>query len=160
MYTFMLWIALLATISALPAAVFTPAMMTSSVHLTRKTALRMMMPGIPAVNQVVFQGINNAISLYSNLIFFRVALSFFPDIRKQAPFLKPVFTVTSPYLKVFRKAIPPIGGRFDVSAIPAIFILDLISQGNTALGSEIPACIKWKPFSPSAETQCKEKEKT
>ncbi len=98
-------------------------------------------PGNPVVNGVLFQGIVNGISLYSNVIFFRVALSFFPNARKQFPILKPIFTVTNPYLKVFRKRIPPVsvgGAQFDISAIPAIFILDLFSQGTVALGAEIP----------------------
>ena len=46
-------------------------------------------------------------------------------------------SVTEPYLKVFRKRIPPVGG-FDISAIPAIFILDLVGQATAALGAEFP----------------------
>lgn len=102
-------------------------------------------PGNSVVNGVLFQGIVNGISLYSNVIFFRVALSFFPDARKQFPILKPIFTVTNPYLKVFRKRIPPVsigGAQIDISAIPAIFILDLFSQGTVALGAEIPQAFK------------------
>ena len=47
------------------------------------------------------------------------------------------FTVTEPYLKIFRKRIPPVGG-FDISAIPAIFILDLVGQATAALGAGFP----------------------
>ena len=92
-------------------------------------------PGTPMTTGILFQGGLNAISLFTNIIFFRVALSFFPDVRKQFPILKPVFTVTEPYLKVFRKRIPRVG-NFDISAIPAIFVLDLISQGTAAFGAD------------------------
>jgi uncharacterized protein YggT (Ycf19 family) len=47
------------------------------------------------------------------------------------------FTVTEPYLKIFRKRIPPVGG-FDISAIPAIFILDIVGQATAALGAGFP----------------------
>lgn len=47
------------------------------------------------------------------------------------------FSVTEPYLKIFRKRIPLVQG-FDISAIPAIFILDLLGQATAALGAEFP----------------------
>ena len=40
-------------------------------------------PGNPVVNGVLFQGIDNGISLYSNVIFLRVALSFFAFSKNQ-----------------------------------------------------------------------------
>ena len=70
--------------------------------------LASVMPGDVVISTIFFQTIINAASLYGNIIFFRVALSFFPDARKQFPILKPVFTVTNPYLKVFRKRLPPV----------------------------------------------------
>jgi YggT family protein len=85
------------------------------------------LPGSPAVNGVVFQGLVNVIGLYSNIILFRFALSWFPQLPRQFPILRPALTVTEPYLGFFRRQIPPIAG-FDISAIPAIFILDIISQ--------------------------------
>ena len=108
-----------------------------SVSKGRAHIVASALPGDPVVTGTLFQGVVNCVSIYSNLIFLRVGLSFFPQIRKRAPFLKPVYTVTSPYLKIFRKNIPPIGG-FDVSAIPAIFILDIFSQATVALGAEPP----------------------
>jgi hypothetical protein len=38
---------------------------------------------------------------------------------------------------IFRKRIPPVGG-FDISAIPAIFILDIVGQATAALGAGFP----------------------
>jgi YGGT family len=50
-------------------------------------------------------------------------------------------TVTEPYLRVFRSVIPPIGG-FDISALPAIFCLDILGQTAVAVGAEFPAHMK------------------
>ena len=65
----------------------------------------------------------------------RFALSWFPQLMSQFPILRPVFTVTEPYLKIFRSQIPPIGG-FDISAIPAFFVLDIFGQTATAIGAD------------------------
>ena len=70
-------------------------------------------------------------------IYYRFALSWFPQVIDKFPILRPVFTVSEPYLKVFRSQIPPIAG-FDISAIPALFCLDILSQTIVATGAEIP----------------------
>jgi hypothetical protein len=66
---------------------------------------------------------------------FRFALSWFPQLINQFPILRPVFTVTEPYLKIFRSQIPPIAG-FDISAIPALFVLDIFGQTAAAIGCD------------------------
>eukprot|EP01041_Mallomonas_annulata_P007455 gene7455-15248_t len=103
----------------------------------KRQQLAAVMPGDPMVSAVVFQGLANAVKLYSNIILFRIALSWFPQLPRQFPILRPVFTVTEPYLGFFRKQIPAIGG-FDISAIPAIFLLDIMSQTTVAIGCEFP----------------------
>lgn len=95
------------------------------------------LPGSPLVTGTLTQGVINGISLYSNVLLARFALSWFPQILQTFPFLRPVITVTEPYLAVFRKSIPPIGG-FDISALPAIFVLDILSQTTAAIGAEFP----------------------
>ena len=55
--------------------------------------------------------------------------------------LKYQILVTEPYLSVFRSVIPPIGG-FDISALPAIFCLDILGQTAAAVGAEFPAHLK------------------
>lgn len=85
------------------------------------------MPGDSAATAVLFQGVSNGFSLFSNILIFRVALSWFPQLPRQFPILRPVFTVTEPYLAFFRRQIPAIAG-FDISAIPAFFVLDIMSQ--------------------------------
>lgn len=61
--------------------------------------------------------------------------------------------MTEPYLKIFRKRIPPVGG-FDISAIPAIFILDLVGQATAALGAEIPSSYR----NPKQQSKLKKEE--
>ena len=83
----------------------------------------------------ISQGVSNGIGIYSNIMLLRFALSWFPQLISQFPILRPVFTVTEPYLKIFRSQIPPIGG-FDISAIPAFFVLDIFSQTAAAIGAD------------------------
>ena len=99
------------------------------------------MPGSAVGNAVIFGGIANAFSLFNSVIVFRIALSWFPQLPQQFPILRPVFTVTDPYLNFFRRQIPAIGG-FDISAIPALFFLDIMSQAVVAFGAEIPENIE------------------
>jgi YggT family protein len=86
-------------------------------------------------------GVMNGISLFSNLLLARFALSWFPQLQQQFTFLRPINTVTEPYLRIFRQVIPPIGG-FDISALPALFILDILSQTTAAVGAPIPEEVK------------------
>ena len=97
------------------------------VHNARADVIAAVLPGNAMVTGTITQGFLNIISIYNNVILARFALSWFPQLVTQFPILKPVFTVTEPYLGVFRRQIPPIAG-FDISAIPALFVLDIISQ--------------------------------
>ena len=101
------------------------------------------LPGDPLVTGTLSQGLVNCVSLYSNIIFARIALSWFPQLPRQFPILQPIFTVTEPYLRAFRNTIPAIGG-FDISAIPAVLILDVIGQTVAAVGAEFPEHLKPK----------------
>mmetsp|Transcript_1071 Transcript_1071/g.1767 ORF Transcript_1071/g.1767 Transcript_1071/m.1767 type:complete len:152 (+) Transcript_1071:21-476(+) len=101
------------------------------------TVVAATLPGDPLVTGTLSQGIMNGISLYSNIIFARIALSWFPQLPQQFPILRPIFTVTEPYLRVFRKTIPSIAG-FDISVIPAVLILDILSSTTAAVGAEFP----------------------
>ena len=104
---------------------------------TSSMRLHAVLPGDPLVTGTLSQGVINGISIYSNIIFARIALSWFPQLPQQFPILKPIFTVTEPYLRAFRQTIPPVAG-FDISAIPAVFILDILSQTAAAVGAELP----------------------
>ena len=69
--------------------------------------------------------------VYLVLIFIRVLLSWVPRMPYNL-YLRAVVRfveeTTDPYLNLFRRVIPPIGGRLDISPILAIFLL-LIAQG-------------------------------
>lgn len=55
-------------------------------------------------------------------MFSRIALSWFPSLGRYrlAHF---VCYYTDPYLNVFRRVIPPIGGMIDISPMAAFFVL-------------------------------------
>ncbi len=69
--------------------------------------------------------------VYIILIFIRVLLSWIPRLPYN-PTLRAVVEfvheVTDPYLNIFRRFLPPVGGRLDLSPILAIIVL-LIAQG-------------------------------
>lgn len=69
--------------------------------------------------------------VYIILIFVRVLLSWIPRMPYN-PTLRAVVEfvheVTDPYLNIFRRFLPPVGGRLDLSPILAIIVL-LIAQG-------------------------------
>ena len=62
---------------------------------------------------------------YTILIFARIIITWIPQLQNSwiAHFLA---TVTDPYLNLFRKIIPPIGGTLDLSPIVGIFALKFI----------------------------------
>ena len=135
---------LLLSLLALSNAVRMPAVTTVSGMEKRRynklsniDVLAVALPGDPLVTGTLAQGLMNCFSLYSNIIFARIALSWFPQLPKQFPILQPIFTVTEPYLRAFRNTIPSVGG-FDISAIPAIFILDIMGQTVAAVGADFP----------------------
>ncbi len=77
--------------------------------------------------------VNAVFLVYIILIFIRVLLSWIPRMPYN-PALRAivdfVHEVTDPYLNVFRRILPPLGGRgmaIDISPILAIFVL-LIAQ--------------------------------
>jgi YggT family protein len=67
--------------------------------------------------------------VYMVLIFIRVLLSWVPRI-PYIPWLRAIVRfveeTTDPYLNLFRRVIPPIGGRLDISPIIAILLLILV----------------------------------
>lgn len=51
--------------------------------------------------------------------------------------LQPVFTVTDPFLNVFRNIVPSIGG-LDLSPLLGFFLLNVLTQSTAAIGCELP----------------------
>ena len=91
-------------------------------------------PPLAAIGREEVASYVNAVFLvYIILIFIRVLLSWIPRMPYH-PVLRAVVDfvhqVTDPYLNIFRRILPPIGGRglgIDISPIIAIFLL-LIAQ--------------------------------
>ena len=59
------------------------------------------LPGDPLLTGTLSQGAITTVGLYSNVIFARLALSFFPNVVKQFPILKPIITGADRLASVF-----------------------------------------------------------
>lgn len=64
---------------------------------------------------------------YSILLFARVVGSWFPKYQNNY-FMRFVRFYTDPYLNLFRRLIPPIGGALDLSPILGFFLLELTER--------------------------------
>jgi YggT family protein len=65
--------------------------------------------------------------IYTLMIFVRIMGSWIESLR-ETTFMRFVAHYTDPYLDIFRKVIPPIGGTIDISPILAFFVLDLLKK--------------------------------
>lgn len=65
--------------------------------------------------------------IYSMMLIVRVLLTWFPTINWSTPPFSILSELTDPYLNLFRRIIPPIGG-FDLSPILALFLLQFVSR--------------------------------
>lgn len=69
--------------------------------------------------------------VYTILIIIRVLMSWIPSMPEN-PAIRGVFgfieDVTEPYLALWRRVIPPIGGGLDISPILAILALNFIGR--------------------------------
>lgn len=54
--------------------------------------LAAVLPGDPLITGTISQGAITSVSIFSNIILARFALSWFPQVLKRFPFLKPVIT--------------------------------------------------------------------
>lgn len=64
---------------------------------------------------------------YTILLLARIIGSWIPRLAKST-FMKFVAHYTDPYLSIFSKVIPPIGGFLDVSPILAFFVLQILEK--------------------------------
>ncbi|OXM15702.1 YggT family protein [Paenibacillus herberti] len=67
-------------------------------------------------------------TIYSFLIIGYILLSWLPNARESfiGEFLG---KIVEPYLSIFRRFIPPIGGMLDISPIVALFALRFVAAG-------------------------------
>jgi len=66
--------------------------------------------------------------IYSYMIIIYVLMSWLPSVRES--FIGELLgKLVEPYLRPFRRLIPPIGGILDISPIIAYFALGFVAQG-------------------------------
>ncbi|QNK54516.1 MULTISPECIES: YggT family protein [Paenibacillus] len=80
----------------------------------------------------VINFIGLALNIYSYLIIGYVLLSWFPNARESfiGQFLG---KIVEPYIGIFRRFIPPIGGVLDLSPIIALLALNFVRMGLIAV---------------------------
>ncbi len=71
--------------------------------------------------------VNLLFTTYTVLLFIRIISSWVPSWQR-TQFIHFVAFYTDPYLNLFRRLLPPIGGRLDISPILAFFALRLIEM--------------------------------
>ncbi len=71
-------------------------------------------------------------SSYTILLFIRVVGSWFPSLAR-SKFMRFVSHYVDPYLNLFRRLIPPIGGVLDLSPLLAFFALSFLEKIITYL---------------------------
>jgi YggT family protein len=64
---------------------------------------------------------------YTVLIFLRIVSSWFPAYQSHH-FVRFLAFYTDPYLNLFRRLLPPLGGVLDISPILAFFVLRLMEM--------------------------------
>ena len=70
--------------------------------------------------------------IYWWLVIIYVLMSWVPNVR--ASFIGELIgKIVEPYLSVFRRFIPPIGGMLDISPIIALFVLRFVEMGAYAV---------------------------
>lgn len=66
-------------------------------------------------------------SIYTILLFARIALSWFPSLYRYEATRFLIF-LTDPYMNIFKRIIPPIGGVLDLSPMLALFSLRFLES--------------------------------
>ena len=77
--------------------------------------------------------VSKVILIYTILIFIRIIISWIPRIpynRTLQSVLQFIHDITEPYLKIFRRLLPPLGGsKFAIDLSPMIGLLVLVIVG-------------------------------
>lgn len=72
--------------------------------------------------------IDTIIGVFRILIFVYVLMSWVPNLR-EGPIGEMLGKIVEPYISIFRRFIPPIGGMIDISPIVAIIALWPLASG-------------------------------
>jgi len=65
--------------------------------------------------------------IYSFLLIARVVGSWFPRFSRHS-LMRFVCFYTDPYLNIFKRVIPPIGGVLDLSPLIGFFVLEIVQK--------------------------------
>lgn len=69
---------------------------------------------------------------YTMMIAVRLIASWFPSVRDQT-WLRLLASCTDPYLNLFRRFIPPIGGTLDLSPMLGFILLQVLENSLSRL---------------------------
>lgn len=76
---------------------------------------------------MIAQTIRLLFSCYTIFLIIRVLSSWFPQFRNHQ-FMRFIAYYTDPYLNIFRRIIPPIGGMIDVSPLVGFMLLQFLEK--------------------------------
>ncbi|NGX48427.1 MAG: hypothetical protein K940chlam5_00012 [Candidatus Anoxychlamydiales bacterium] len=76
---------------------------------------------------MIAQSIRLLFSCYTIFLILRVAGSWIPQLREHN-FMRFIAYYTDPYLNIFRRIVPPIGGKIDVSPLIGFLILQFLEK--------------------------------
>lgn len=71
--------------------------------------------------------VHTLFSAYLLLLFLRIGSSWFPRFQGTR-FVQFLYFYTEPYLGLFRRIVPPIGGTFDLSPVIGYMVLRLLES--------------------------------
>lgn len=77
---------------------------------------------------MIYDFVSTLFQIYYFMIIIYILMSWFPQAR-ESKIGELLGKATEPYLGIFRKFIPPIGGMLDISPIIALFALRFIESG-------------------------------
>jgi len=70
--------------------------------------------------------VNLIFYFYYLLIIIRIFLTWIPNIDWYSQPYKFISSITDPFLNIFRKYIPPVGGVLDISPVMALVLLEFV----------------------------------
>jgi YggT family protein len=76
---------------------------------------------------LILTTLSSFLTYYSYILIARILLTWFPNIDWFSQPWATLSQLTDPYLDLFRRFLPPLGG-FDLSPIAAILLLELFQQ--------------------------------
>jgi YggT family protein len=76
---------------------------------------------------LIIQTLLTFINIYTALLLIRILLTWFPNVDWFAQPFATLAQLTDPYLNIFRRVIPPLGGM-DFSPILALLLLSMVVQ--------------------------------